>query len=48
MPASTPSISTDMNFAAEMPRAADWLVDHVRGIVLDAGQWQTWPNPPCE
>ena len=37
MPASTPSISTDMNFAAEMPRAADWLVDHLRGIVPDVG-----------
>lgn len=40
-----PSISTDMNFAAEMPRAADWLVNHLRGIGLTAERIDTARHP---
>lgn len=40
-----PSVSTDMAFAAECRRAADWLVEHLRSIGLAAERIDTARHP---
>ncbi len=38
---SFPSISTDPKYEADSRRTADWLVDYLKGIGLEAELWET-------